>query len=278
MMVRYGNKKKAGWELRKNLGDKLKKKYYRYLECLNAVDNLAHIKSDKIWICWLQGLKMAPALVKRCVESICQHFPDKEIIILDYQNLSRYVSFPDYIWEKHRQGRITATHFSDLIRLEVLITYGGLWLDSTVFCTDRHLLDSIQDLPLFMYTSEKRKNDIRLIGISNWLIYAKTNNRLLMGTRQLLHEYWKQERYLKDYFLFHLFFNMAVNFYEEDWLRVPVCGKGPPHRLQMFMFQKYDKNIWNQIVGCSSFHKLTYKVKDNRKIGTFFERIVNGKS
>jgi hypothetical protein len=228
-------------------------------------------------MCWLQGLKMAPALVKKCVESIFHHFPDKEIIILDYQNLSRYVSFPDYILEKHRQGKITSTHFSDLIRLEVLINYGGLWLDSTVFCTSRHLLDSIQSLRLFMYTFEKRKYDIRLVGASSWLIYAKTNNRLLMGTRQLLHEYWKQESYLKDYFLFHLFFKIAVKFYEEDWLRVPVYGSGPTHRLQMFMFQKFDENVWNQIVGCSSFHKLTYKSENNRILDTYFERIVNGK-
>ena len=32
-------------------------------------------------------------------------------------------------------GQITKTHLSDLLRLELLIRYGGTWIDATVFCT-----------------------------------------------------------------------------------------------------------------------------------------------
>ena len=37
--------------------------------------------------------------------------------------------------EKWEKGRIPAAMFSDLLRVELLIKYGGTWIDSTVLCT-----------------------------------------------------------------------------------------------------------------------------------------------
>jgi len=45
------------------------------------------------------------------------------------------VELPGYIVEKWEKGRIPAAMFSDLLRVELLIKYGGTWIDSTVFCT-----------------------------------------------------------------------------------------------------------------------------------------------
>ena len=42
---------------------------------------------------------------------------------------------PEYIVKKWEKGRIPAALFSDLLRLELLIKYGGTWIDSTVLCT-----------------------------------------------------------------------------------------------------------------------------------------------
>lgn len=33
------------------------------------------------------------------------------------------------------KGIITNTHFSDLLRIELLINHGGLWLDATTYLT-----------------------------------------------------------------------------------------------------------------------------------------------
>ena len=56
---------------------------------------------------------------------------DREIVLITQDNLFNYVQFPDYILKKWEAGVITNTHFSDLLRLELLIKYGGTWSDET---------------------------------------------------------------------------------------------------------------------------------------------------
>lgn len=67
--------------------------------------------------------------------------PDKEVILISYDNLEEYVHFPDYILEKWKKGQITNTHMTDLLRLELLIKYGGMWLDATVYCSSPNIPD-----------------------------------------------------------------------------------------------------------------------------------------
>lgn len=77
--------------------------------------------NDTIWFCWLQGIEEAPLLVKRCLESLRKNIPDKKIIVIDGNNLGEYVNMPDYITDKWQRGIIGNAHFSDLLRLELLI-------------------------------------------------------------------------------------------------------------------------------------------------------------
>ena len=46
------------------------------------------------------------------------------------------MNFPEWLLEKKDKGIITKTHMSDLLRLKLLGQYGGIWLDSTFYCTD----------------------------------------------------------------------------------------------------------------------------------------------
>ena len=76
--------------------------------------------------------------------------PDKDIIVLTSKNFLEYVSFPGYIIDKYKKGFIENAHFSDLLRLELLNTYGGLWIDSTVLVTDK-INDTFFDNELFVF-------------------------------------------------------------------------------------------------------------------------------
>lgn len=51
----------------------------------------------------------APDLVKKCYESLKNNLKDKEIILITSENISKYVTFPDYIMEKWEKGIITHT-------------------------------------------------------------------------------------------------------------------------------------------------------------------------
>ena len=45
-----------------------------------------HKSSDKIWICWFQGMENAPEIVKKCYKSVVENNPDKEVIVLTTEN------------------------------------------------------------------------------------------------------------------------------------------------------------------------------------------------
>ena len=103
-------------------------------DCTNQTDN-ASTGSATVWFCWLQGIDDAPEIVKACYNSIKRNIPNRETKVIDAKNWKDYVELPDFIVKKWEKGRIPAALFSDLLRLELLIKYGGTWIDSTVLCT-----------------------------------------------------------------------------------------------------------------------------------------------
>lgn len=122
--------------------NKLHKKFRKTIagaksEIDGAYASLSHDGSDNVWIYWGQGVENAPDIVRLCVRSVMDNFTNdgRRVILLNDDNISDYVTFPDYIMEKYRKGIITRALFSDLLRLELLITHGGTWVDSTVFCS-----------------------------------------------------------------------------------------------------------------------------------------------
>lgn len=255
---------------------KLEKKYRWKLEEFdkNYVER-EHKTSNKIWICWFQGMDNAPELVNKCYRSVIEHNPDKEVVVLTTENLSEYVTFPDFILDKWNEGIITHTHMTDLLRLELLINYGGLWLDATVLCTGQapaYFFDS--DLFFFQNLKPGRDGDCQYI--SSWLLEAKTNNKILMATRDLCYEYWKKNNSMCDYFLFHDFMSIVLEKYEDDWKKVVPRDNSTPHILLLRLFEKYDKDIWNAIKEQTQFHKLSYKCseEEKEKIKTYYKVII----
>ena len=164
---------------------------------------------------------------------------------------------------------------TDLLRLELLTKYGGMWLDATVFCSRK-----IEEIPeyyfnsnLFMYQCLKPGRDGHAIYISSWLMSARSNNKILMATKYLCYEYWKKNNKMADYFLLHHFLSIVLEFYEDDWKKIIPVDNSTSHILLLRLFDKYDENIWNSINEQIPFHKLTYKFEKEKlnKEGTFYK-------
>ena len=256
---------------------KLEKKYKSRLLTFDKQydETLQHKNSNKIWICWFQGIENASALVQKCYQSVKENMPDKEIIVLNSDNLSEYVQFPDFILDKWKCGIITHTHMTDLLRLELLINHGGMWLDATVFCSGNDISDYYFDSDLFFHQCLKPGRDGHATYISSWLMSAKTNNKLLMATRYLCYEYWKENNSMIDYFLLHDFMSMVLDYYPEDWKNIVPRDNATPHILLLRLFDRYDERIWNSIKEQSCFHKLTYKFTEEKmKLeGTYYKKL-----
>lgn len=221
--------------------------------------------SDKVWICWFQGLDSAPHVVKKCIASVQENLSDREIIVLTDENYRQYITFPNYIKEKIRQGSISKTHLSDLLRLELLTQYGGTWIDGTVFCSSSDIPSYMLDSNLFLFQNLKPGLDGQALAISTWFMTAsKPHHPLLELTKDLLYFYWQQNNTMVDYFLIHHFFQLAIEEFPEFWSKVIPFNNSTPHILQLRLFEEYDEKIYQAIVNQTPFHKLTYKFEEER--------------
>lgn len=258
---------------------KLEKRYKKYLIQFNEkYEETEHKKSNKIWICWFQGLDEAPNIVKKCIESVKKNNLDKEVVIITSENLHDYVEFPKYIEEKWKRGVITHTHMTDLLRLELLIRYGGTWIDATVFCSSSNIPSYFFNSDLFFYQLLKPGRDGNGIYFSSWFMSAKTNNKILMATRVLCYEYWKENNTMWDYFLLHDFLSIVLEYYPDDWKKIIPRDNSAPHMLLLRLFDKYNEDVWKAISEQTPFHKLTYKFdsKNQRRDNTYYEKIMIG--
>lgn len=259
---------------------KLEKKYKWKLEEFDKTYiEKEHKASDTIWICWFQGMDNAPDLVKKCYQSVVENNPDKKVIVITEKNISDYVTFPEYIVTKWKHGVITHTHMTDLLRLELLITYGGLWLDATVLCTGT-APEYFFGSDLFFFQTLKPGRDGHASYISSWLMEAKTNNKILMATRELCYEYWKTNNTMWDYFLLHDFMSIVLEKYEEDWKKIIPRDNATPHILLLRLFDKYDEKTWAVIKSQTQFHKLTYKFGEEKQKeqGTYYRVLLGEKA
>lgn len=260
---------------------KVRKKYKVFIN--NYLSNnqdkqlLRRVRSNKVWVCWFQGIENAPSIVQHCLKSLEENLVEKEIILITEKNYREYVKFPDIIQEKIDTGVIPPAQKSDLIRLELLIKYGGTWIDSTVYCSGNDYPEYMMNSDLFLFQNLKPGLDGHSTSISNWFITSCTNHPILLLVRELLFDYWIKNDYLIDYFIFHDFFQLAIEAYPEEWDKVIPFSNSTPHILLLRLFEKYNESIWDAIKNMTCFHKLTYKfTKENEKmVGTYYERIIN---
>ncbi|MFR5876230.1 MAG: capsular polysaccharide synthesis protein [Eubacterium sp.] len=233
----------------------LKKKYKSHI----GKTKFTKYKGDdkkRVWICWLQGIDNAPELVKNCYASVKHYIRDMEIVVLDKSNIKDYVNLPDYIYDKWEKGIIPNAQFSDLVRTELLIEHGGLWIDSTVYMTGE-LPSYITDSDFFVYHDGFFDHD--MINMNNWLMYSEANNIILQETQNLLFEYWKTHNYMIHYFIMHMFFRMVTDYYPDEWKKVPYFNQIDQHILSTELYNDYDEKRFRQLTDLTSIHKLSNK-------------------
>lgn len=255
---------------------KLEKRYTKALKEFDReyTDSVEHVSSNKVWICWFQGIETAPELVKHCVESIQKNLSSREVVIITSENMQEYVQFPDYIIDKWKSGQITHTHMTDLLRLELLIRYGGTWMDATVYCSEKeeNIPAYFFDSDLFFFQSLKPGRDGHSHINSSWYITAKSNNKYLMACRHLCYAYWKKHNSMIDYFLLHDFMAICLEHYPDVWKQIVPRDNATPHILLLRLFEQYNEEMWNSIKEQTQFHKLSYKFKEGQEQikGTYY--------
>lgn len=170
------------------------------------------IDSNCIWIYWAKGWNNPPEHVEFCKNSVLKNANNRNVILISDENYRDYVNIPDYIERKKREGKITITHFSDILRFSLLADYGGLWLDASMF-----VMRPLKDHYIYKrsFYTIRLKEDItnnRIVSKARWVgscMGSNTNNhKIFLLGRNFFFEYWKKEVYLIHYHLIDYFFDI----------------------------------------------------------------------
>ncbi len=236
-------------------------------------------QNQTIWMFWMQGMENAPSLIRKCYDSVCKNKPDGfDLVVLSDNNLREYIRLPEFIWEKYRQGYISTTHLSDIIRIELLCTYGGCWIDATVFCSG--------PIPEYMVNGEMFlfKDTIMsqlVTKMSSWWLCAEKSNRLIHAVRNALYAFWKEEDEIHNYYLLHILMSKLVDEdrgCKEIFGRIPYFNNGAPHILFGRFGWEFTQKDWEILKSSTVIHKLSYKQRFLRgDIYTYYQALMEGR-
>lgn len=152
-----------------------------------------------IWMLWWDG--ELPDILKLCYRSRIKHAGNHPIIMLTKENVHEYISFPDCVWQQFQDGTLRIQHLADMIRVQLLRKYGGLWLDASIYCNE-DIPESLFEMPLF---SIKGDPNPRFVSNNQWTTFAiggYKNNVLCSFLDDFFQEYCSQGKRFIDYFMF----------------------------------------------------------------------------
>jgi len=144
-----------------------------------------------IWIMWWQGIDEAPDLVKQCYASWKKYNSNWKIIFLDENNLAEYLNLRDII-DINRQD-ITIQKIANLVRMNLLARYGGVWADSTCFCC-RPLDDWIDGYSSSGFFAFEPSAKDRVM--SNWFLASDKKCYLTKRFCEEHNLFWKNNQFL----------------------------------------------------------------------------------
>ena len=148
--------------------------------------------------------------------------------------------------------------FADLIRLELLIKYGGSWIDATVYLSDGNYPKEYLDPDYFMFQYRRPETD-RYLGISNWFITPEANNAVFKTLRDMLYAYWRDFNCVLEYFIFHRFMDMIATQRPDVFLTMPYGYSPYSHTLLRHWYESFEQDKWDRFISHVHFHKLAHQ-------------------
>ena len=258
------------------------KKYSRAV--INA-ETCPPVEDYQIYFCWLQGEENLPPIVRCCYNSLKQNAGHYKIVFVDEKNFSDYVDIAPHIMDKFRAGKISQAHFSDILRVNLLERYGGLWLDSTILVTEP--LENHKDLlDRYFFTQRFHKEKSirnkfsvhisfgRLAGFA--LGTSVIHNPLFVFVKELLNDYWLNFDKLIDYLLVDFAILLA---YENIPAVTKIFDDLPINNEEIYFIQNhlnapYAAYPFDKVLGDTFLHKLSWKIPlDMTRDDTVFREI-----
>lgn len=246
----------------------IKSVYNYFLASMTNLESqsMSKEKQNKIWVFWWQGKENMPEIVNLCYESLVRNMSEN-VVLVTKENFKEYTDIPEYILEKVNKSQISLTHFSDIMRFNLLKNNGGLWVDATVFWTNPLSYENYEYLyTCGGYSSEDLEDFFVTRGKwTGFLIGGKEGNPLFVFMDNFFREYWKENTYLVDYFLIDYALRYA---YEKnigsfkEYVDTVAEGNNPQlFELSKLVNKPYNEEKISQLTKNTIAFKLSYKRK-----------------
>ncbi|WP_246688845.1 capsular polysaccharide synthesis protein, partial [Mesorhizobium sp. M4B.F.Ca.ET.143.01.1.1] len=111
--------------------------------------------------------------------------------------MTNYVDLPGHIWDKRRRQLMNSQHFSNFIRLGLLLQHGGTWLDATILLR-QPVPRQIESEDFYILRETNRTPRL----VETWFIHARKGHPLVETVIHGLADYWVKYDRLLEYFMF----------------------------------------------------------------------------
>lgn len=239
-----------------------------------AEHNRIH-RNAPIWIFWWQGEKAMPPIVKSCYKSVIKNAEAHPVILITKYNVEKYIDICPYIYHKVKNNEITLTHFSDILRENLLYQYGGIWMDATIYMTAPF------EERMYTYEYYTIKGAFEEWDWTGFFQAAGKNNIFTKVVSHLFDCYWKEHNCLISYLLIDCFLSVA-RLHSSDIDQMIKCL--PQRNSNVFLLndcyldQAFDINVMKEVCKKTNLHKLSYKYQhknyENGKI-TFWKYLTS---
>ncbi|MFH7324337.1 capsular polysaccharide synthesis protein [Aeromicrobium sp. JJY06] len=212
--------------------------------------------SDRVFTYWAQGLDHAPPIVRENVARMRSMFGDRLVVLTD-ESKDDWVPRPAF--EDYRPRMVPREH-SDVLRLDLLRKYGGLWLDATCLVTAAFTVPK----GFFAFPKEGKRAE-GTPRLSVWALASEPGGYLASVFAEALHAYWSTYDEALDYYFIHHIFEVLCLLdptFDEEWQRAATVGRSwgiAPRELYRVMGNEYDPDRAAEILEGSPVHKLNHK-------------------
>ena len=253
------------------------KKYVDFgINC--KIDKNKNRKDEKIiWQYWHQGTKEAPKIIKKCLLSVKEQMKGYKQIVLDYNSIKDYAELPDRYYRLLEDKKMKIAHFSDVLRVYLLEKYGGTWIDSTIYLTDK-IPDEIMNSN-FCILQKDILSDLSGNNNSCFFIHNKEYSAHIAMMKNILDKYWAENDFVINYFMFEHISTMLSQIkgeLKDEWDNMPRYSAEITGELQKHLFDEFKIDEFEKIKKLTPIHKLTYKKpKKTAQKNTYYDYILN---
>ncbi len=239
----------------KKIEKHLLKNYSDIIEKYRQAEESTEICRDfKIWVFWGQGKDCMPAIVNACYRKMTEH--NDNVQLIDMNNVCEFVKIPNTVYDKLKKGKLSYTHFSDIVRNSILSKYGGLWLDATVW-TD-YKIPKIASQSTFFSPHDMNSS-------TYWCTYAMGSNKIKSITfsfvKEILTAVCTKEHAWPEYLFQDRVIDFAYKYIPATKKAIDDTPENNTRRFMLFslMNKPYNEQEYQELLADNFIFKLSYK-------------------